>query len=127
VNPQLAAISQIAVTTETECLKLPNKTEKDCEKAKNDAIVDTIKGLCKEDKACIQAIADGLKNGTVPLSAPGIDPTNKLDNVLINDKDLPKPNDFIKAVQFLIPRFADLNISKLKPNASLPNEDAAIK
>jgi hypothetical protein len=70
VNPQLAAISQIAVTTETECLKLPNKTEKDCEKAKNDAIVDTIKGLCKEDKACIQAIADGLKNGTVPLSAP---------------------------------------------------------
>ena len=110
MNPQLGAISQIAVTTETNCLKLPNKTEKDCEKAKNDAIVDTIKGLCKDDKACIQAIADGLKNGTVPLSAPvffilffiygnqGVDPTDKLDNVLINDKDIPKPNDFIKAV-----------------------------
>jgi hypothetical protein len=58
------------VTTELNCLKLPGKTEKDCEKAKNDAIVDIIKALCKDDKACIQAIADGLKNGTVPLSAP---------------------------------------------------------
>jgi hypothetical protein len=49
---------------------MPNKTEKDCEKAKNDAIVDIIKALCKDDKACIEAIANGLKNGTVPLSAP---------------------------------------------------------
>ena len=50
------------------CLASPDKTEAECEKAKNDAIVNAIKNVCGDSKDCINAIKDGIKNGAIPIT-----------------------------------------------------------
>jgi len=50
------------------CLKLPEKTEKECEKVANDCVVDAVKELCKDDKDCLKAMTDGIKDGKVPMT-----------------------------------------------------------
>ena len=61
-GPQITKIGIVIDTIMDNCLKIPGKTEKECEKIKDDQVVEIIKDMCKDDKKCIEGIIIGIKD-----------------------------------------------------------------
>ena len=61
-GPQITKIGIVIDTIMDNCLKIPGKTEKECEKIKDDQVVEIIKDMCKDDKKCIEGIINGIKD-----------------------------------------------------------------